>query len=264
MRLWAVSKHGWPHVDLPKHPTRVTRATATCCRDAVLEGSLVRVTLPPAPGDPHDASAAEPRLVPIASEAPPSRTSALSAEDALAALGSGAAAPAASKLGTVAPAPLTVVSPGAREAQLAKVPLFAGLTEEALGRIAAISHEESHATGTRIFQYGDAGDKLFILLEGKVRISREISGMGEEALAVLGPGEVFGEMALFDESPRSADARAHERCRLLVIEKEAFDDLLFVEKDLAYEVLWACVRILASRMRETNDKLAFLSTSSRF
>ena len=78
-----------------------------------------------------------------------------------------------------------------------------------------------HATGTKIFQYGDPGDKLFIMLEGKVRISREVAGMGEEALAVLGPGEVFGEMSLLDESPRSADARVHERCRLLVITKEA-------------------------------------------
>jgi CRP/FNR family cyclic AMP-dependent transcriptional regulator len=155
-------------------------------------------------------------------------------------------------------------SPLAREEQLAKVPLFAGLTQEALARIAAISHEEQHATGTRIFQYGDVGDKLFVLVEGRVRISREVAGMGEEALAVLGPGEVFGEMALFDESARSADARAHERCRLLVINKEAFDDLLFVEKDLAYEVLWSCVRILAARIRDSNDKLTFLTTSAKF
>ncbi len=100
------------------------------------------------------------------------------------------------------------------------VPFFDGLTREALSLIAQVTTEESHALGTRIFQYGDPGDKLFIILEGKVRISREVAGMGEEALAVLGPGQVFGEMALLDESPRSADARAHERCRLLVITKD--------------------------------------------
>ena len=48
--------------------------------------------------------------------------------------------------------------------------------------------------------------------------------MGEEALAVLGPGQMFGEMALLDESPRSADARVHERCRVLTIAKDGFDD----------------------------------------
>lgn len=151
-----------------------------------------------------------------------------------------------------------------REDQLARVSFFDGLTREALAMMAQVTTEESHALGTRIFQYGDPGDKLFIILEGKVRISREVAGMGEEALAVLGPGEVFGEMALLDESPRSADARAHERCRLLVIAKDAFDDLLFLHKDLAFEVLWSCVRTLSGRLRETNDKLTFLSTSGKF
>ena len=151
-----------------------------------------------------------------------------------------------------------------REAQLARVPFFDGLTREALALIAKATTEETHATGTRIFQYGDVGDKLFIILEGKVRISRDIAGVGEEALAVLGPGQVFGEMSLVDESPRSADARVHEHCRLLVIGKEEFDDRLFIHKDLAYEVLWNCVRILSTRLRETNEKLTFLTTSGRF
>lgn len=151
-----------------------------------------------------------------------------------------------------------------RENQLARVPFFQGLTREALALIAQVTSEEAHATGTKLFQYGDPGDKLFIILEGKVRISREVAGMGEEALAVLGPGEVFGEMSLLDESPRSADARVHERCRALVITKESFDDLLFIHKDLAYEVLWNCVRILSVRLRETNEKLTLLTTSGKF
>jgi CRP/FNR family cyclic AMP-dependent transcriptional regulator len=152
----------------------------------------------------------------------------------------------------------------AREEQLARVPFFEGLTPEALALIAQVTSEESHATGTKLFQYGDPGDKLFILVEGKVRISREVAGMGEEALAVLGPGEVFGEMSLLDESPRSADARVHERCRALVITKEAFEDLLFLHKDLAYEVLWNCVRLLSVRLRETNEKLTFLTMTGKF
>jgi CRP-like cAMP-binding protein len=151
-----------------------------------------------------------------------------------------------------------------REQQLAKVTFFDGLSREALALVAQVTTEETHSLGTRIFQYGDPGDKLFLILEGKVRISREVAGMGEEALAVLGPGEMFGEMALLDESPRSADALAHERCRLLVITKDAFDDLLFLHKDLAYEVLWSCVRMLLTRLRETNEKLTFLSTSGKF
>lgn len=148
--------------------------------------------------------------------------------------------------------------------RLAKVELFSGLKPEGLALIAKVATEETHATGTKIFQHGDVGDKLYLILEGRVRISREVPGMGEEALAVLGPGQVFGEMALLDESPRSADARVHERCRILVIPKAGFDDLLFMQKDLAYEVLWSMVRMLVVRLRDTTDKLTFLSVSGRF
>ncbi|MGK3993345.1 cyclic nucleotide-binding domain-containing protein [Sorangium sp. So ce1024] len=148
--------------------------------------------------------------------------------------------------------------------QLSKVPLFKGLTPSALELISRVASEETHALGTKIFQHGDPGDKLYILLEGKVRISREIAGIGEEALAVLGPGAVFGEMALLDEAPRSADARVHERCRLLTVSKDAFEDLLFLHKELAYEVLWNVVRMLVQRLRETNNKLTFLSVSGKF
>ena len=148
-----------------------------------------------------------------------------------------------------------------RIAQLAKVPLFAGLTPVALELLSRLATEESHALGTKIFQHGD---KLYVILDGKVRISRDVPGMGEEALAVLGPGAVFGEMALLDESPRSADARVHERCRVLALPKDAFEDLLFLHKDLAYEVLWSVVRMLTGRLRETNDKLTFLSVTGKF
>ncbi|WP_437581781.1 cyclic nucleotide-binding domain-containing protein [Sorangium sp. So ce887] len=148
--------------------------------------------------------------------------------------------------------------------QLSKVPLFKGLTPAALELISRVASEETHALGTKIFQHGDPGEKLYILLEGKVRISREIAGIGEEALAVLGPGAVFGEMALLDEAPRSADARVHERCRLLTVSKDAFEDLLFLHKELAYEVLWNVVRMLVQRLRETNNKLTFLSVSGKF
>jgi CRP-like cAMP-binding protein len=148
--------------------------------------------------------------------------------------------------------------------QLAQVPLFKGLTPAALELISRVASEESHAVGTMIFQHGDAGDKLYILIEGRVRISRDIPGVGEEALAVLDPGAIFGEMALFDDTSRSADVRVHERCRLLTVSKDAFEDLLFLHKDLAYEVLWSVVRLLTQRLRETTDKLTFLSATGKF
>ena len=89
---------------------------------------------------------------------------------------------------------------------LAKVPLFAGLTPAALELVAGVATDETYPTGTCIFEHGDIGDKLYIILSGRVRISRNVPGMGEEALAVLNPGAIFGEMALLDDTPRSADA----------------------------------------------------------
>lgn len=147
---------------------------------------------------------------------------------------------------------------------LARIELFRGIRDEGLRRIAEIASEESFRTNEFVFHEGEVGDKLYLILDGKVRISRNVAGMGEEALAVLSPGSAFGEMSLVDGFPRSADAKVHERCRLLVVTKEAFEDLLFLDKDLAYEILWNVVRILSGRLRATNDKMTFLSATGKF
>ena len=156
--------------------------------------------------------------------------------------------------------------PMGREAveHLAKIRFFAGLPAAYLRRIADIGHEETHNGAAVIFAEGDKGDKFFLILDGSVRISRMVPGMGEEAIAVLKSGAYFGEMALIDDVPRSAHAIAHEKCRLFVIRKEALEDLLFVDRDLAYELLWNFVRTLSGRLRETNDKMTFLSVSNKF
>lgn len=147
---------------------------------------------------------------------------------------------------------------------LARVALFADLPPVYLRRIAALGAEESFARGATIFAEGSAGDKLYLILSGSVRISRQVPGMGEEALAILRAGDYFGEMALIDDFPRSADALGHESCRLFVLSKDRVADLLFVDRDLAYDLLWNFVRTLSSRLRETNDKMTFLAVSSKF
>ncbi len=147
---------------------------------------------------------------------------------------------------------------------LARVNLFEGLPPVFLRRIAALGAVESFPHSALIFAEGAPGDKVYLILEGAVRISRMVPGMGEEALAILQPGDYFGEMALIDDFPRSADARAHEASRLLVITKEQLTDLLFVDRDLAYDVLWNFVRTLSARLRGTNDKMTLLAISSRF
>jgi CRP-like cAMP-binding protein len=147
---------------------------------------------------------------------------------------------------------------------LSQIDLFSGLPAAHLRRVLAIGVEEQYRSSATVFNEGEPGDKFYLVIEGAVRISRMVPGMGEEALAVLRPGAYFGEMSLIDDAPRSATAMCHERCRLFVVHRRDLEDLLFVDRDLAYELLWNWVRTLSRRLRATNDKMTFLATTSKF
>ena len=147
---------------------------------------------------------------------------------------------------------------------LSQIDLFNGLPQGHLRRVVDIGVEEQYRGGATIFPEGEPGEKFYVIVEGAVRISRIVPGMGEEALAVLRPGNYFGEMSLIDDAPRSATAMCHEKCRLFVINRRDLEDLLFVDRDLAYELLWNWVRTLSRRLRATNDKMTFLATTSKF
>ena len=150
-------------------------------------------------------------------------------------------------------------------ATLKKVELFDGLTSQWLELLAEISEEMEAVPATVLFEEGDVGDELYIILKGKVRISKFVAGVGEEALAILEPGAYFGEMALINDHPRSAHAICNTTVRLGVIRREAFEQVLFLHKDLAYELLWRFVRTLSDRLAGTNDKIkAFFAMSGRF
>lgn len=147
---------------------------------------------------------------------------------------------------------------------LAQIDLFEGLPGSHIARVTDIGSEEHHRKGETLFEEGDDGDKFYVILEGSVRISRFVPGMGEEALAVLKRGAYFGEMSLIEHAPRSAAAICHERCRLFVVARADLEDILFVDRDFAYEVLWNFVRTLSRRLRATNDKMTFLATTNKF
>ena len=147
---------------------------------------------------------------------------------------------------------------------LAQIDLFNSVPQTHLRRVVDIGLEEQYRAGATIFGEGSPGDKFYLIVDGAVRISRIVPGMGEEALAVLRPFAYFGEMSLIDDAPRSATAVCHERCRLFVVNRKDLEDLLFVDRDLAYELLWNWVRTLSRRLRATNDKMTFLATTSKF
>jgi len=138
---------------------------------------------------------------------------------------------------------------------LRRCPLFQTLSSAQLGKLAAIATPRELAGGASVFLEGDAGDEMYLVVSGRVRISRQVRGVGEEALTILEAGAYFGEMAMIDDAPRSADALAHTPCTLAVIRREDLDQLMFVDKELAYLLLWTFVRTLSARLRETNDKI---------
>jgi hypothetical protein len=145
---------------------------------------------------------------------------------------------------------------------LKQAAIFQDLDDGELARVSEVCREQKFAVGQHVFKEGEPGNRLFIISEGEVRISRTIPGSGEEALAVLKPGACFGEMAIFDRSERSTDAIANTSCTLLTIARSDFELLLDFNRDIAYKVLWSVVRLLSARLRVTNDNLrSFLAMS---
>ena len=139
---------------------------------------------------------------------------------------------------------------------LRKTDLFKGLSKEELGKITGISAKESYPVNQPIFAEGDHGDKFYLILNGEVRISKMIAGVGEEALKVLKKGDYFGEMSLIDDEPRSAHAFSNSASAVvMVIDRHDFLKLLNDDKELAYKLLWSIVRTLSQRLRETNEKI---------
>ena len=138
---------------------------------------------------------------------------------------------------------------------LKKVPLFEGLTHAQIQKVANLAQVRSYEGSAPIFREGDPGQEMYVITEGRVRISKMIPGAGEEALAILEKGQYFGEMAVIEDTPRSADAIAHIPCKLWVIARDRLDQLMFTDKDIAYVLLWTFVRTLSERLRETNEKL---------
>lgn len=142
--------------------------------------------------------------------------------------------------------------------------LFERFTDDELVEVATYVTRERFRRNELIIAEGTAGDRLFFILGGEVRVSRSIPGVGEEALAILPAGSYFGEMALFGEQKRSADVYADRTSELLVLRIDEFKALLETRPELASKFLWAASRTLADRLRAANAKVTFLSAAGQF
>jgi CRP-like cAMP-binding protein len=131
-----------------------------------------------------------------------------------------------------------------------------GLSAGELKLLATFSTEEHFSVGSMIFREGEGGDKLFIILDGRVRISKFIPGVGEEALAILERGDFFGEMALIDDKPRSADARAHDGgATVLSIDRATLNEILGMDPTASLQFLNLLSIMISRRLREINEKI---------
>jgi CRP/FNR family cyclic AMP-dependent transcriptional regulator len=139
-----------------------------------------------------------------------------------------------------------------------KIRLFReqGLSRRELMTLATFSREKRFNAGASLFQEGDEGNEMYIILEGRVMISKFIPGAGEEALAILERGDFFGEMSLIDGEPRSADARAHAGpLTVLALDQGTVREVLAMDPHAALEFLQLLCRLVANRLREIDEKV---------
>jgi CRP/FNR family transcriptional regulator len=135
---------------------------------------------------------------------------------------------------------------------LRSVPLFAGLEEGELERFSQVAVPRSFPAGTRVFHEGDSSDACYIVSEGSFRVTREHSDGRAITLATLGPGEIFGELAMLDGDTRSASAESITDGTLLALPAHDVRSLLGRNPEIALKLVAGLVR----RLRAANMRLS--------
>jgi CRP/FNR family cyclic AMP-dependent transcriptional regulator len=150
----------------------------------------------------------------------------------------------------------------AKEKLIRNSVIFGGVDDELLRALVQLSRTRRVRKGTMLFQQGDEGDALYGVVNGLVRICIAGESGKELTLGLMEPGDIFGEIALLDGLPRTADAYAAEDSTLLVIDRRQFMALLEREGRLARHV----IELLCERLRENTERLsehAFLNLGAR-
>jgi len=134
-------------------------------------------------------------------------------------------------------------------AVLARTAIFQDVDADAMS---ALESELEWLTFRRnhiVFSEGEPGDRLYVLVEGKVKVGRRSVDGRESLIAVMGPGETFGELALFDPGPRTATVTTLTQVRVAAVARQALSGWITERPEIAGQLL----RVLARRLRRTND-----------
>jgi CRP/FNR family transcriptional regulator, cyclic AMP receptor protein len=137
---------------------------------------------------------------------------------------------------------------------LRRAPLFEALSEEDYSALRAGVSTVQLNRGERLFSEGDTGDKLYIILSGKIKLTKAAPDGRENLLSVHGPGEMFGELSLFDPIPRTSSATAVTNAELAGVAHEDLRSWLTTRPEVAMHLLQA----LAKRLRRINEVKADL------
>lgn len=139
---------------------------------------------------------------------------------------------------------------------LRRVPIFGALNEDSLQRVASIMLEKSYSRKSIVFHEGDHGDTLYIIKTGRIKIAKVAIDGREKTLTILQPGDFFGEMAIFDNLPRSATAEAIDHdVRLFGISKGDFERLIHEYPSIALRLM----KDLTRRIRQINQQVEDLA-----
>ncbi|WP_241698380.1 Crp/Fnr family transcriptional regulator [Flaviflexus huanghaiensis] len=137
---------------------------------------------------------------------------------------------------------------------IGSVQLFAGLSEEDQAQLAELMTEETLRRGESLFHEGDSGEHLFIIVDGKIKLGHAADDGRENLIAILGPGEIIGELSLFDKGKRSTSATAVAPTTLLALSHVDLMRFIDGNPDMAKHMLAQ----LAQRLRKTNEQMADL------
>ena len=141
-----------------------------------------------------------------------------------------------------------------RQNVLSRAPLFEALDEDGATALRSRMTDVELSRGERLFAEGDEGDRLYVVLDGKIKLTRAAPDGRENLLSVVGPGEMFGELSLFDPRPRTSSASAVTDATLAALAHDTLRGWLLERPDVSMHMLQA----LARRLRRANDVVADL------
>ncbi|MBI3224023.1 MAG: Crp/Fnr family transcriptional regulator [Mycolicibacterium cosmeticum] len=137
---------------------------------------------------------------------------------------------------------------------LARSGIFQGVAPDAATALIAQLQQVSFPRGHTVFVEGEPGDRLYIILEGKVKIGRRTADGRESLITVMGPADMFGELALFDPGPRTSTVTTLTEVKAVTMDREALHAWVLGRPEIAEQLL----RVLARRLRRTNSALSDL------